>query len=106
MEWNDRVSALRELGPVAATDYPSRNGHREPYRYVTVETKGTAEQIAIKSGGWVVIAARIDGYITINVGGLPDDHVTMRMAISRDLTDDEIASYENQLQTSFAVTQP
>lgn len=102
MNWSDRVNALRALGTVSARDYlPPSKDFRPPYRYVTVKVGGSVEQIAALSGEWILVAARVNGYVTVNIN---DADVQIQMAISRDLTEEEIASRE--VGVSFAVTQP
>lgn len=102
--WGDRVDALRSLGLVSSTDWPMpSSNHRAPYRYVTVRKQGSAAEIAAVSGEWILIAARVDGYVTVDVHS---SGVQIGMAISRDLTEDEIASYANRISPSFEVAQP
>lgn len=105
INWSDKVNALRALGEVSANDYPFPSGNfRELYRYVTVRKEGTAEEIAAVSGEWILIASRVDGYITVSVlfGGA----VWIDIAISRPLTEEEIASYADRSDLSFEVAQP
>lgn len=102
MTWEEKIEALRAIGGrVTARDNPLVN-HREPYRYAWSAVEGTAEEVAAVSGEWIKLAARVDGYVTVNIhrdGTL----CVLQLAVSRPLTSDEIARYADKVETSFEV---
>jgi hypothetical protein len=61
---------------------------RAPYRYVTLTMSGPYWRERIV--GLVELATRIEGYVTVHC--YPGTNPEVRVAISRDLTPDEIAA--------------
>lgn len=102
MTWEEKIEALRAIGGmVAARDNPLAS-HREPYRYAWTAVEGTAEEVAAASGEWIKLAARVDGYVTVNIHR-DGAHCVLQLAVSRPLTGDEVARYSDKIETSFEV---
>ena len=91
------TAAVREMAAIAppvrgamrVVDRKTTDG-RAPYRYVTLTMSGPYWRERIV--GLVDLATRIEGYVTVNCHRGTDTPVVVRLAISRDLTPDEIAA--------------
>ena len=84
-EFTAAVREMAALGGVSVRDFGAQT-HRGPYRYAWLAESGADWRERIV--GLVELAMRIDGYVTIHCH--PEPHISV--AISRDLTPDEIAA--------------